>query len=47
MPDNDPREGSIPERDPYTTPELTEHGSLEELTDGAGTKQTEKGSVNK
>jgi hypothetical protein len=33
------------EREPYTTPELTRHGSLEELTQGAGGKQTEKGSA--
>jgi hypothetical protein len=32
------------EREPYTTPELTHHGSLEELTQGAGRKFTEKGS---
>ena len=33
------------ERQPYTTPELTRHGSLDELTHGAGSKQIEKGSA--
>ena len=32
-------------REPYTTPELTRHGSLDELTHGSGTKEVEKGSV--
>jgi hypothetical protein len=32
------------EREPYTTPKLTRHGSLGELTEGAGSKQVEKGS---
>jgi hypothetical protein len=33
------------EREPYATPELTRHGSLEELTQGAGGKLNEKGST--
>ena len=32
------------EREPYVAPVLTRHGSLEELTQGAGSKQVEKGS---
>jgi hypothetical protein len=30
------------ERQPYWAPALTRHGSLDELTRGSGTKQTEK-----
>jgi hypothetical protein len=33
------------EREPYTAPRLTRHGSLEELTQGAGSKAVEKGSA--
>ncbi len=33
------------DRHPYTTPQLTRHGRLEDLTRGAGTKLAEKGSV--
>ena len=32
----------VTEREPYTTPQLIRHGSLEELTQGAGSKQVEK-----
>ena len=34
----------LSERQPYTTPELTRHGSLDELTHGAGNKAVEKAS---
>ena len=37
-------ESTIGERDPYTAPRLTRHGRLDELTQGKGNKQTEKGS---
>jgi hypothetical protein len=41
------RQGEVPaaEREPYTAPELTRHGSLDELTQGTGTKDNEKGST--
>ena len=32
-------------REPYATPELTRHGSLTELTQGAGAKDVEKASL--
>jgi hypothetical protein len=32
------------EREPYVVPKLTRHGSLEELTQGAGGKAVEKAS---
>jgi hypothetical protein len=34
----------VTEREPYITPELTRHGSLEELTQGQGNKEVEKSS---
>jgi hypothetical protein len=39
-----PNEITAAERDSYTAPELTRHGSLDELTDGAGNKEIEKDS---
>jgi hypothetical protein len=33
------------QRQSYATPELIRHGSLDELTHGAGTKETEKSST--
>jgi hypothetical protein len=34
----------VSEREPYGPPELTRHGGLDELTQGAGSKDIEKGS---
>jgi hypothetical protein len=45
MPDNGRYEVPAAEREPYATPELTRHGSLDELTQGAGSKVGEKGST--
>jgi hypothetical protein len=35
----------VTQREAYTTPELTRHGSLDELTQGAGIKEIEKSSL--
>ena len=40
MTDPDPGKG----REPFTRPALTRHGSLKELTQGAGAKDVEKSS---
>jgi hypothetical protein len=33
----EPREGQEPRKQPYTTPQLVRHGTVEDLTQGAAT----------